>query len=80
MIIVNSFRQFTYTNGDKSLVLEPLKGQIVPDSCDYSVGKVKVEIRLVKAAQGRWGTLVGDAPDRELVPCPQVFQRISTTP
>ncbi|CAA7265821.1 unnamed protein product [Cyclocybe aegerita] len=55
--------QFTYTHGEKTLVLEPLKGQIDPDASDYTVGKVKVEVRLVKRAQGRWGELVGDAPD-----------------
>lgn len=59
------FSQFTYTNGDKSLVLEPLKGQIVPESSDFTVGKVKVEVRFVKAAHGRWGSLIGDAPDRQ---------------
>ncbi|KDR84967.1 hypothetical protein GALMADRAFT_233485 [Galerina marginata CBS 339.88] len=56
-------RKFTYTHGEKSLVLEPLKGQIDPDASDFTVGKVKVEIRLLKRAQGRWGELVGDAPD-----------------
>ncbi|KAI0669849.1 SGS-domain-containing protein [Trametes maxima] len=56
-------RKFTYTHGEKSLVLEPLKGQIDPAKSDYSVGKVKVEVRLAKAAPGRWGALVGDTPD-----------------
>ncbi|KAH9486954.1 Protein SGT1-like protein [Psilocybe cubensis] len=56
-------RKFTYTNGEKSLVLEPLKGQIDPDKSDFTVGKVKVEVRLVKRVQGRWATLVGDSPD-----------------
>ncbi|KAH9944342.1 SGS-domain-containing protein [Epithele typhae] len=56
-------RKFSYTNGDKILVLEPLKGQIDASKCDFTVGKVKVEIRLVKMAQGRWGGLVGEAPD-----------------
>ena len=55
--------QFTYTNGEKQLVLEPLKGQIDPDASNFTVGKVKVEVRLIKRAQGRWGDLVGDAPD-----------------
>jgi suppressor of G2 allele of SKP1 len=55
--------QFTYTNGEKSLVLEPLKGQIDPDTSNFTVGKVKVEVRLIKRAQGRWGDLVGDTPD-----------------
>lgn len=55
----------TYTNGEKSLVLEPLKGQIDPEKSEYTVGKVKVEVRLVKVAQGRWTELVGDSPDRK---------------
>ena len=55
----------TYTHGDKSLTLEPLKGQIDPNASDFTIGKVKVEIRLVKRVFGRWGGLVGDAPDRE---------------
>jgi suppressor of G2 allele of SKP1 len=46
------------------LELQPLKGQIDPEKSSFVVGKVKVEIRLVKAAQGRWGGLIGDAPDR----------------
>ncbi|EAU93134.1 Sgt1 [Coprinopsis cinerea okayama7 len=56
-------RKFTYTHGEKSLVLEPLKGQIVPEKSDYTVGKVKVEVRFAKAAIGRWGGLIGDSPD-----------------
>ncbi|KAF5313183.1 hypothetical protein D9619_003286 [Psilocybe cf. subviscida] len=56
-------RKFTYTHGEKSLVLEPLKGQIDADASDYTVGKVKVEVRFIKRAQGRWGGLVGDSPD-----------------
>ena len=56
--------QFSYSHGDKSLVLEPLKGQIDPSKSEYFVGKVKVEVRFTKAALGRWGALVGDSPDR----------------
>jgi len=56
-------RKLSYVNGDKQLLLEPLKGQINPDASEFTVGKVKVEIRLVKMAHGRWGTLIGDAPD-----------------
>ena len=59
--------QVIYENGDKILELQPLKGQIDPEKSSFVVGKVKVEIRLVKAAQGRWGGLVGDAPDRTYV-------------
>lgn len=57
--------QLVYTHGDKSLVLQPLKGQIDPSASTFTVGKVKVEIRLAKAALGRWGALVGDSPDGE---------------
>jgi len=56
-------RKLSYTNGDKELLLEPLKGQIDPEASDFTVGKVKVEIRLVKMVHGRWGGLIGDAPD-----------------
>ncbi|KAH9964300.1 SGS domain-containing protein [Russula dissimulans] len=56
-------RSVHYENGDKTLDLLPLKGQIDPDKSNFIVGKVKVEIRLAKAAQGRWGGLIGDAPD-----------------
>jgi hypothetical protein len=40
-----------------------LKGEIDTEASDYTIGKVKVEIRLVKRGIGRWGTLVGDTPD-----------------
>ncbi|KAJ7634281.1 SGS domain-containing protein [Mycena polygramma] len=56
-------RKLSYTNGEKSLVLEPLKGQIVTDACEFTVGKVKIEVRLAKAVPGRWGGLIGDSPD-----------------
>ncbi|KZT02675.1 SGS-domain-containing protein [Laetiporus sulphureus 93-53] len=56
-------RSVTYENGDKKLHLEPLKGQIDTEKSDYTVGKFKVEIRLVKVVPGRWGALVGDSPD-----------------
>ncbi|KAI0756943.1 SGS-domain-containing protein [Daedaleopsis nitida] len=56
-------RKFSFSHGDKTLVLEPLKGQIDASKSDYSVGKVKIEVRFVKAALGRWGSLVGDSPD-----------------
>ncbi|KAI9444779.1 SGS-domain-containing protein, partial [Lactarius indigo] len=57
-------RSVLYENGDKSLHVHPLKGQIDPEQSSFVVGKVKVELRLVKAAQGRWGGLIGDTPDR----------------
>ena len=56
--------QVVYKHGEKELTLEPLKGQIDTNQSDYTVGKVKVEIRLVKMAQGRWGAITGDSPDR----------------
>ncbi|KAF9229257.1 SGS-domain-containing protein [Gyrodon lividus] len=56
-------RKLTYQNGDKVLSLQPLKGQIDPDKSAYTVGQVKVEIRLAKLVQGRWGSLVGESPD-----------------
>ncbi|KNZ77442.1 SGT1 B like protein, partial [Termitomyces sp. J132] len=63
-------RKFSYTHGDKSLVLEPLKGQINPSNSTYTVGKVKVEIRLAKVIPGRWGGLIGDSPDPLAKPAP----------
>ncbi|KAF5355675.1 hypothetical protein D9756_003745 [Leucocoprinus leucothites] len=56
-------RELTYTNGDKVLNLQPLKGQIDPEKSSFFIGKVKVEISLVKLVMGRWGGLIGDAPD-----------------
>ncbi|KAK2461932.1 hypothetical protein APHAL10511_006395 [Amanita phalloides] len=56
-------RKFSYTNGDKLLVLEPLKGQIDCAGSSFTIGRVKVEVKFVKLAVGRWGGLVGDAPD-----------------
>jgi len=56
-------RRIIYENGEKILDIQPLKGQIDPEKSSFVVGKVKVEIRLVKVAQGRWGGLIGDAPD-----------------
>lgn len=53
--------------------MQPLKGQIDPEKSDYTVGKVKVEIRIVKMVQGRWGSLVGDSPDREPMHCMQLI-------
>ncbi|TDL28644.1 SGS-domain-containing protein [Rickenella mellea] len=56
-------RSLVYEHGDKKLVLQPLKGEIDPDASDFTVGKVKVEIRLVKRVHFRWGVLEGDTPD-----------------
>ncbi|KAJ3558823.1 hypothetical protein NM688_g701 [Phlebia brevispora] len=56
-------RSFTYKNGEKTLNLEPLQGQIDPDKSAYDVRSVKVEVTFVKLVPGRWGQLVGDSPD-----------------
>ncbi|KAL5534395.1 hypothetical protein ACEPAG_857 [Sanghuangporus baumii] len=57
-------RAFTYQNGQtKKLVLQPLKGEIDPDTSSFTIGKVKVEVKFAKRALGRWATLVGDTPD-----------------
>jgi len=57
----------TYKNGEKSLELGPLKGQIVPEQSSFMVGKVKIELKLAKAAANRWGGLIGDTPDRAFI-------------
>jgi suppressor of G2 allele of SKP1 len=56
-------RSILYENGDKHMHFHPLKGQIDTEQSSFVVGKVKVELRLVKAAHGRWGGLIGEAPD-----------------
>lgn len=63
-------RSVIYENGETQLILEPLKGDVDPDNSDFTVGKVKVEIRLAKKlhAQGRWGKLVADPSDVEATP------------
>lgn len=48
-----------YVHRDKELILDPLTGDIDPAGSSFTVGKVKVEVRLSKKSQGRWGTLVG---------------------
>ena len=42
-----------------------MKGQIDTEKSDYTVGKIKIEVRFAKVAAIRWGGLVGEAPDRE---------------
>ena len=44
-------------------MLQPLKGEIDPEKSDFSVGKVKVEVRFVKRVPVRWSELVGEEPD-----------------
>ena len=55
--------QFEYVNGDSALSLQPLKGEINLAESDYTVGRVKVEVRFKKAILGKWGALEGDMPD-----------------
>jgi len=40
------------------LSLNPLKGEIDPAASTYTVSKVKIEVKLQKKAEGRWGKLV----------------------
>ncbi|KAL0951224.1 hypothetical protein HGRIS_007945 [Hohenbuehelia grisea] len=56
-------RKLSYTHGDQSLILEPLRGQIDPAASSFRVLSVKVEIKLKKMSFGRWGELIGDSPD-----------------
>ncbi|KAH9919086.1 SGS-domain-containing protein [Fomitopsis serialis] len=72
-------RRLSYEHGDKKLNLAPLKGQIDADKSDYTVGKVKVEIRLAKVVPGRWGSLVSDSPD-PLAATPATFTPSATAP
>lgn len=52
--------QLVYENGDIKLELDNLKGEIQPKASSYRVGKVKVEVKLVKAAPIQWKTLQAD--------------------
>jgi suppressor of G2 allele of SKP1 len=49
---------------ESKLLLEPLKGEIDAEASSYTIGKVKIEIRLQKIIPGRWAALV-KAPDAE---------------
>jgi len=73
-------RALTYAHGDKQLSLQPLKGEIDTEASDYTVGKVKVEIRLVKRVQGRWGSLEGDSPDVLAAPAVSTFTPSPSNP
>ncbi|CAE6469969.1 unnamed protein product [Rhizoctonia solani] len=53
--------EFSY--GDQQLNLAPLRAGIDPAQSGYRVGKVKVEIWLVKLVHGRWGTLVSSGAE-----------------
>ncbi|KIM30505.1 hypothetical protein M408DRAFT_15493 [Serendipita vermifera MAFF 305830] len=67
------------TYGESTLTLSPLKGDIKTDASDYTVGKVKVEIRLVKGTPGRWGTLVKDPTEEpELSAFPTANDPVAT--
>lgn len=43
---------------ESKLLLEPLKGDIDAEASGYTVGKVKIEIRMQKIVPGRWAALV----------------------
>ncbi|KIJ45264.1 hypothetical protein M422DRAFT_779162 [Sphaerobolus stellatus SS14] len=68
----------TYEHGDKKLELDPLMGEIDPEASAYTVGKVKVEIRLAKKTQGRWVYLVR-SPESEAKILPSTAAAGSTT-
>lgn len=42
-------------------MLDPLTGEIDPENSAFTVGKVKVEVRLHKKSAGRWVKLVGES-------------------
>lgn len=65
-------RTVVYEHGENKLELNPLKGDVDPDNSHFTVGKVKVDIHLVKAlhAQGRWGKLLAEQSDLNV---PQVM-------
>jgi len=53
-------RSATFEYGKYKLVLDPLKAQVDAEHSGYCVGKLKVEVWLVKKAVGRWGNLVSE--------------------
>lgn len=55
--------QFLYQHGDNKLELDPLRAGIDPATSDFSIGKVKVEVRFTKLIGGRWGTLTNEGSD-----------------
>jgi suppressor of G2 allele of SKP1 len=69
--------QFQY--GEKSLTLDPLKGEIDPAASSYTVSKIKVEVKLQKKAEGRWGMLVraSDDDSESGRPLPQLSDSIA---
>ncbi|EJD55423.1 hypothetical protein AURDEDRAFT_118550 [Auricularia subglabra TFB-10046 SS5] len=62
--------KFSYEHGDTKLVLEPLRSAIDPAGSDYTVGKVKVEVRFAKTIAGRWGTLVNESEEPAPIAAP----------
>ncbi|CEL57754.1 Protein SGT1 homolog A OS=Arabidopsis thaliana GN=SGT1A PE=1 SV=1 [Rhizoctonia solani AG-1 IB] len=57
----NDSVDFSYR--DQRLLLQPLRAGIDPAQSGYRVGKVKVEIWLVKLVHGRWGTLLSSGSE-----------------
>ncbi|KAH7104090.1 SGS-domain-containing protein [Auriculariales sp. MPI-PUGE-AT-0066] len=62
--------RFTYEHGETKLVLDPLRAAIDPTKSDFSIGKVKVEVRFTKLIAGRWGTLTHEGADDAPVAAP----------
>jgi len=58
---------------DYKLTLDPLKAQIDPEQSGYRIGKVKVEIWLVKKAPGRWGNLVSEVGEEPPIIPPSII-------
>ncbi|TFY62913.1 hypothetical protein EVJ58_g3552 [Rhodofomes roseus] len=77
--------QLSYENGDKRLQLAPLKGQIDPSKSDYTVGKVKIEIRLAKIVRRSTASLRDSSCsamlcDTALAAAPATFTPSATAP
>ena len=63
MIHVLTGNQAIFKSGEYELRLEPLKALVDPSASSFRVGKVKVEIILVKKAGARWGNLVSEGEE-----------------
>ncbi|KAF9517541.1 hypothetical protein BS47DRAFT_1371381 [Hydnum rufescens UP504] len=59
--IVFEARKLSFQYGEQLLVLDPLRGEIDVEKSGWRVGKVKIELWLVKKVAARWGGLVGEA-------------------
>ncbi|KAF8311009.1 SGS-domain-containing protein [Clavulina sp. PMI_390] len=61
-------RKVTFRYPNHELILDPLRAEIDAEKSGFKIGKVKVEIKLVKIVPARWGGLVGDAPAVATIP------------